>query len=237
MLQLDLNANVRSTRGKGAARVLRSKGMTPAVIYGSGVDPVSLELDTKSFTKSLLQINRRNAVIDLDIKDGKKKGIRHVVIKELQTHPINDQLIHADFCEISLEAPMVLDVPVVLTGTSMGVEVGGILQFTLTKVPLRGTILDFPDTLTLDISALEIEDGLSCKDLDIPKELELMAGEDKQVVFVADPAKVKIITWEEEEEQRLADEAAEAGATAEAGEAATETTEEEKEAKEETATE
>ena len=216
MLQLDLNANVRSTQGKGAARVLRSKGMTPAVLYGPGVPPVSLELDTKSFTRSLLQINRRNAVIDLDIKEGKKKSIRHVVIKELQTHPINDKLIHADFCEISLEAQMILDVPVELTGVSKGVEVGGIMQFTTTKVQLRGTILDFPDSLTLDISNLEIEDGLSCKDLDVPKELELMADEDKQVVFIADPAKVKIITWEEEEEAEAAAKAAEAG---EAGEA------------------
>lgn len=221
MLQLDLNANVRSTHGKGAARVLRSKGLTPAVLYGSGVPPVSLELDTKSFTKSLLQINRRNAVIDLDIKEGKKKSIRHVVIKELQTHPINDKLIHADFCEISLDAPIVLDVPVELTGVSKGVDVGGIQQFTLTKVPLRGTILDFPDSLPLDISDLAIEDGLSCKDLDVPKELELMVDEEKQIVFIADPEKVHIITWEEEEEQRLAAEAAEAGVVEpEAGEEA-----------------
>ncbi len=235
MLQLDLNANVRSTQGKGAARVLRSNGLTPAVLYGPGVEPVSLELDTKSFTRSLLQINRRNAVIDLDIKEGKKKSIRHVVIKELQTHPINDKLMHADFCEISLEAQMVLDVPVELTGVSKGVEVGGILQFTTTKVQLRGTILDFPDSLTLDISDLEIEDGLSCKDLDVPKELELMVDEDKQVVFIADPAKVKIITWEEEEEERLATEAAEAPEVE--GEAAAETGEDAKEAKEEKAAE
>jgi large subunit ribosomal protein L25 len=215
MLQLDLSANVRSTHGKGAARVLRSKGLTPAVLYGSGVKPVSLELDTKSFTKSLLQINRRNAVIDLDIKEGKKKSIRHVVIKELQTHPIDDKLIHADFCEVSLDAQVVLEVPVELTGVSKGVDIGGILQFTLPKVPLRGTILDFPDSLPLDISAMEIEDRLCCKDLDIPEGLELMADEERQVVFVADPAKIK--TWEEEEEERLAAEATEAG---EAGETA-----------------
>ncbi len=72
--------------------------MTPAVIYGSGVEPVSLELDTKSFTKTLLGINRRNALINLDVLEGKKKSTRHVVIKELQTDPIRDDLIHADFC-------------------------------------------------------------------------------------------------------------------------------------------
>jgi large subunit ribosomal protein L25 len=210
MLQLDMNANVRSTRGKGAARVLRSKGLTPAVLYGSGVEPVSLELDTKSFSKSLLEINRRNALINLDVVEGKKKNTRHVVIKELQTDPLRDSLLHADFCEVSLEEPMVLDVNIDLTGKAKGVDLGGILQVGMDRVRMRGKILDFPDSLPVDISGLAIEDGVTLKDINIPANLEVLDDENSTVVFIADPTKVKAVGGEEEEE---------AGKTASAGKA------------------
>jgi len=216
MLQLEMNANVRSTQGKGAARVLRSKGMTPAVLYGAGVAPVSLELETKAFTKTLLEINRRNALINLDVAEGKKKSTRHVVIKELQTDPIRDELIHADFCEVSLENPMVLDVHIAMTGKAKGVDLGGILQIGLDKVRMRGKILDFPDSLPIDISGLAIEDGLHLKDLDIPSNLEVLDDENSTIVFVADPAKVKTAEVEEEAEGETVGETAEAAAEGEA---------------------
>ncbi|MCK4839607.1 MAG: 50S ribosomal protein L25 [Desulfobulbaceae bacterium] len=222
MLQLEISANVRGSHGKGAARVLRSKGLTPAILYGSGTESVSLELDTKSFTKTLLGINRRNALINLDVLEGKKKSTRHVVIKELQTDPIQDDLLHADFCEVSLEKPMILEVPIELTGKAKGVDLGGILQVSMVKVPMKGKILDFPDSLSIDISDLAIEDGLTCKDLTIDSKMEILAGDDSLVVFVADPAKVKVIDYDEEEETAAAAKEAPEEAGAAEGEAAAE---------------
>lgn len=198
MLQLEMNANIRSTHGKGAARVLRSKGMTPAVLYGAGVDPVSLELDAKIFTKTLLEINRRNALINLGVGEGKKKTTRHVIIKELQTDPLKDSLLHADFCEVSLETPMVLDVLIELTGKAKGIEMGGILQYGMDRVRMRGKILDFPDSLKLDISGLGIEDGFTLKDIEIPANLEVLDDENSTIVYIADPSKVKAAAAEEE---------------------------------------
>ncbi len=221
MLQLEISANVRGSHGKGAARVLRSKGLTPAILYGAGTETVSLELDTKSFTKTLLGINRRNALINLDVLEGKKKSTRHVVIKELQTDPVKDGLLHADFCEVSLEKPMILDVPIELTGQAKGVDLGGILQVSMVKVAMRGRILDFPDSLSIDISGLAIEDGLTCKDLSIDSKMEILASEDSQVVFIADPTKVKGAGAEEEEEEETAAASSEAPEAAE-GEAAAE---------------
>jgi large subunit ribosomal protein L25 len=192
MLQFDVNANVRNSHGKGAARVLRSKGLTPAVLYGADVDPISLELETKSLTKTLLKINRRNAVIKLDVVEGEKKSTRHVLIKELQTNPINDVLLHADFCEVSLEKPIVLNVPINLIGKAKGVDLGGILEVSMLKVKMRGKILDFPDALNVDISGLAIDEGLTCKDLAVYADMELLADSDAPVVFVADPTRGKV---------------------------------------------
>lgn len=206
MLQLDVNANVRTTHGKGAARVLRSQGLTPAVVYGIGVDPVSLELETKSITKTLLHINRRNAVISLEVNDGKKKSKKHVIIKELQVDPVKDSLVHADFCEIALDAMVTLAVPVEHSGNAIGVELGGILQAKMPTVSMKGKILDFPDSIFVDISELAIEDGVDCKDLKIPANMELLENEDRTVIFVADPAKVKLMELEEEVEETAEEE-------------------------------
>ena len=216
MLQLDINANVRKTHGKGAARVLRGQGLTPAVIYGAGVDPVSLELETKTFTKALLGINRRNAVINLEVKDGKKKSKRHVVIKELQVDPTKDTLVHADFCEISLDESVTLAVNIELVGAAKGVDLGGILQPKMRQVTIKGKILDFPDSVIVDISDLAIEDGINCQDLEIAANLELLEEANKTVVFVADPTKVKVAVLEEEEAK---EETTEEAAAAEGGEA------------------
>lgn len=221
MLQLEISANVRSSHGKGAARVLRSKGLTPAILYGSGMETVSLELDTKSFTKTLLDLNRRNALINLDVLEGKKKSTRHVVIKELQTDPIKDSLMHADFCEVSLDKPVALQVPIELVGQAKGVEVGGILQVGMAKVQMKGKILDFPDVISVDITDLGFEDGMTCKDLEVPANMEMLSAVDSLVVFVADPAKVKVVEEEEEEVAAATEEAPEAAEAAE-GEASAE---------------
>ncbi len=201
MLQLEMDANIRSTHGKGAARVLRSKGLTPAVLYGAKAEPVSLELETKTFTKTLLEINRRNALINLSVLEGKKKSTRHVIIKELQTDPLRDGLLHADFCEISLEEPMNLVVYIELLGEAKGVGLGGILQVGMDRVRMRGKILDFPNSLPVDISGLSIEDGITLKDIDIPANLELLDDENSTVVYIADPTKVKAVGGEGEEEE------------------------------------
>ncbi|MDF1578101.1 MAG: 50S ribosomal protein L25 [Desulfurivibrionaceae bacterium] len=209
MLQLEINADIRTTHGKGAARVLRSKGLTPAVLYGAKSAPVSLELETKTFSKTLLGINRRNALINLGIGEGEKKSTRHVIIKELQTDPLKDGLLHADFCEVSLEEPMVLSVHIELRGKAKGVDLGGILQLGMDRVRMRGKILDFPDSLPVDISGLAIEDGISLNDIDIPANLEVLGDENSMVVFIADPTKVKAVGEEEAEEAEVA--AAETG--------------------------
>lgn len=184
MLQLDLTARVRQTFGKGAARVLRRAGQTPAVLYGPKVDSLALELDTKSFTKALLSVHRQNVVINLDIDDGKKTSKRHVMTKELQTDPVQDTLVHADFYEISLDEPMTLDVPLKFTGKAKGVDMGGELQIAMTKVALKGNVLDLPDVIEIDVTPLMAGQSFCCKDIQIPENVKLQKDAEKVCVSV-----------------------------------------------------
>lgn len=184
MLQVDVTAQVRTNFGKGAARALRRSGQTPAILYGAKTDPLALALDTRSFTKTLLELQRRNAVVNLDVEGGEGAGKKHVLIKEVQVDPIKDTLKHADFCEIALDVPSVFTVPVNYSGKAVGVDLGGEMIVSVQNVSLQANPLDIPDTIELDVTSLNIGDSISCKDLQLPANVTLLEDENKVCVAV-----------------------------------------------------
>jgi len=180
MLQYDLTANERKTFGKGANRALRRQGFSPAVLYGGKSEPKALQLETRELTRTLIKWQKRNAVFNIDV-DGSK---HHVMIKEVQAKPIDNSLIHVDFYEIEIDKPMVIDVPVVFTGKAKGVELGGDLHVTRTKVTIKAKPLDVPDTIDIDVTSLDIGDSFTCGALEIPANVELLHEDDEALVTV-----------------------------------------------------
>lgn len=199
MLQFDVEAKKRENFGKGAARQLRRAGRTPAVLYGSGIANMPLEVDTKPFTKTLLNIHGQNAVISLKIQDAKENAQHHVLIKEVQVDPVKDSLVHADFLAIDLEKPMTLAVPVKFVGKAKGVEMGGELHISHNKVLLRGKVLDIPNEMTVNVAALDLGDKTTSKELEFPAGVSLAEDGDTVLVQVQS-ASVKAIETEEEPE-------------------------------------
>jgi large subunit ribosomal protein L25 len=183
MLQVDVSAQVRKNTGKGAARTLRRDGKTPAVIYGAKNDSLALTLDTHSFTKTLLHLQRRNAVVNLDIETASGIEKRHVLIKEIQVDPIHDTLKHADFYEISLDTPRTFTVPVKYSGKARGVEMGGDLSISINEIKVKGNPLHIPDTIEVDVTPLGMNEHFSCQDLTLPANVTLL--DDKNKVCVA----------------------------------------------------
>lgn len=179
MLQYDLSAQVRNKFGKGANRCLRSSGATPAVLYGGHIEPIHLQFNCKELTHTLLQMQRRNAIFNLDV-DGVK---RYVMVKEIQTKPVDDSLLHVDFHEIKLDSSIVLEVPIKFSGKAKGVDLGGELHIGLPSVTLQGQPLDIPDFIEVDISALNIGDQIICDSLTIPANIEIQ--NDKDAVCIA----------------------------------------------------
>lgn len=184
MLQVNLSANVRTGHGKGAARTLRRAGKTPAVLYGFGAEPVSLALDTKTLTKELLAIQHRNAIVNLDVEGEGKTYTKHVLIKEVQVDPLKETPVHADFCEISMEKPMTLIVPLEYAGKAKGVEMGGEMVIGATRVMVKAKPLDIPDSIVVDVTSLNIGDSLSFADLPIPGGVSMVDTGTKPCVSV-----------------------------------------------------
>jgi len=188
MLQIAMTARVRKTVGKGAARTMRRAGNTPAVIYGPLGAPVSLECNTKDLTQGLLSIHRKNAFINLEIDEDGKKTLRHVITREIQTDPVQDNVLHADFYEVSLDKPMVFKVPLKYVGKAKGVDLGGDMTIVKNKVTVSGKLLDIPDVIEVDVAPLDRGVALTCKELGLSAGVTLVTDPDAVCVSISGAA-------------------------------------------------
>lgn len=153
-----MSGSPRASVGKKDAKALRSQGLVPCVIYG-GAEQVSFSVDEKQF-KALVYTPDVHTV-DIDV-NGKKY---QAILQDLQTHPVTDKIIHADFVEIVSGKPVTLSLPVRTTGTAPGVKAGGKLLKKLRRVEAKGVIEKMPDAITVDISNMNISDAITVRDL------------------------------------------------------------------------
>jgi len=205
MIQQDMTAAVRQDFGKGATHRLRQSGYAPAILYGKKSEPIALAMETKTLTRDLLRLHGHNVVVSLDIEgeNGKKK--HHVLIKDIQTDPITDSVLHVDFLEIDMDKEIVLDVAVVYEGTAKGGDLGGILNIMAHTVKIKGMPLAIPDEIMVDVTPLELTShGITCGDLTIPENVTLEEELDKVCVSIVAP-----MAEEEEVEEEEAVEAEE----------------------------
>jgi large subunit ribosomal protein L25 len=223
MIQRDMTAVLRQNFGKGATHQLRQSGYAPAILYGGKMEPIALAMDEKTLTRDLLQLHGHNAVLSLDIEGDKSKEKHYVLIKDIQTDPSKDTVLHVDFLAIELEKEIIMEVPIAYTGTATGVEMGGILNIMAYTVKIKGLPLDILDEITVDITPLELGGkGVTCGDLTIPDNVTLEEELDRVCVSVIAPKAEVEEEVEEEELEGEAEEGAEAAPEAEEPAAATE---------------
>ena len=212
MLQQDMSASLRQDFGKGAAHQLRQSGNIPAILYGRKKEPIALALDEKTLTRDLLKLHGFNAVVSLEIEGNKGKEKHYVLIKDIQTDPVKDTVLHVDFFAIELEEVIVMDVAVLYTGIAKGVELGGILNIMAHTVKIKGLPLDIPDEIEVDVTELELSSaGITCGDLSIPENVALEEEINKVCVSVVAP-KAEVEEEVEEEEEVEGEEGAEEAA-------------------------
>jgi large subunit ribosomal protein L25 len=222
METLKLAAHVREDRGKGAARRLRKIGKIPAVFYGPKTGSVSLAVDCPELELLLKETGSENVILDLVMESEKGSETKKTMLKELQVDALSQDILHADFYEISMDQEITVDVAVNLVNTPVGVTNGGIQQ----QVRREITISCLPDKLVekldLDVSGLDIGDSYHISDIDFPEGVRCELEGHLTVVTVAAPSVEPEVEEEElEEEMEEAAEKPEAADT----EAETEATE------------
>jgi len=184
-----LDVEIRSSKGKGAARKLRAAGRIPGTCYGSGRAPLSVSLDPRSLERLIsTSATGINTLIDLRVSGGGDYHGRVVLVKELQRDPVSARALHADFYAVDLEQAIVVSVPIHVTGTAPGVTNGGILDHALRELQVECLPRAIPDQILVDVSQLEIGMSLHVRDLLLPEGVKLMSDPDLSVVSVVTPA-------------------------------------------------
>jgi large subunit ribosomal protein L25 len=161
MKTVSMSGSLRENVGKKDAKALRRQGLVPCVMYG-GEEQVRFSVLATEF-KPLLFTPDTNYV-ELTI-DGKKTK---AMLQEIQYHPVSDEVMHADFLRLFDDKPITISVPVKEEGVAPGVLQGGKLVTKIRKLKLKGLPNDVPQYVGINISNLEIGQGIKVEDIDIP---------------------------------------------------------------------
>lgn len=167
---------------KNAARRVRAAGKIPAVLYGSGHDPVAVEVDPKQISRILYSEAGHNTIFDVEVI-GQAKA--KAMIVDWQIEPIKDQLIHIDLKRIAMDKTLKVSVRVKLLGVPVGVKTsGGILDQVLREVEVECLPADIPSHIDVDVTNLELFGVLRVSDLPHSGSLKFLDAEDATVAHV-----------------------------------------------------
>lgn len=184
MQQAKLEVQQRNTFGKQSARDLRKDGGVPAVLYGRAQDTVAIQIDARTF-RQFLRTYGENVIINMDVGNGDTET---VIIKEIQRHPVEKHtLMHADFIRISLDEPVTSAVPVVLEGSPLGVQEGGVLELPLRQITLHCLPMRMPTDISIDVSELDIGDSIHVSDLNLDEDIEILDDLERTIATVSQP--------------------------------------------------
>jgi len=182
-----IEAQTRIPEGKNANRRIRKAGRIPAVIYGSGKEPVVLSLNPVDIRTILRSEAGRNTIFNVNIEGG---GQRTAMVKDYQLNPVKGQLIHADLMEIAMDRMLTLMVKVELVGEPQGVKIdGGMLDFVTRAIEIECMPADIPESIKLNVAALRAGDYIRAKDVDLGDKVRILTEPEVVVATIAPPKK------------------------------------------------
>jgi|TARA_A100001234_G_scaffold14498_1_gene11607 large subunit ribosomal protein L25 len=216
-----LNVDIRKEQGTSAARRTRLQNKVPAVVYHSGVEATPLSVDKISLNKAL---RTGQMIFEVNVEDKDQ----FVLVKEIQYHPVTDEIIHIDFQKVKEDEKISLEVAVRSSGEAQGVKLGGLLVQMLNSVTIKCRPAEIPEFLEIDVTDMEMNTNLFVRDITLPTDVEMLTADDIAVVSVQEPKEEKEEEVVEETESEEADEASDADEQPAEGEAQEESSEEAK---------
>jgi large subunit ribosomal protein L25 len=186
----------REPAGSRQARRLRREGNVPGVVYGGGEDPVSFLVSARTLR---LALAHAGAVLDLDIEGG---ATGPVVLKDLTRHPVTGAAIHVDLLRVRLDVKIQSTVQLELTGIedAPGTKDGGVLEQITRELNIEALPNEIPDSLTHDVSEMQINDTLTLEALRAPSTVTLL-DDPETVIATLSPPRLQLEADEEIEEE------------------------------------
>jgi large subunit ribosomal protein L25 len=194
-----LKVSPRDTFGTRATRRLRKDGFVPGVVYGQGGEARPFQVASREL-RNVLQEGQ--TLLDLELEGS---AAVPVVIKEQQHHPVRGEVTHLDCLEVRLDEEIQAEVTIELEGTenAPGVREGGVLEHVTREITVEALPTAIPEQITVDVSAMEINDTISLASVAIPGGVKLMADDPEEITIATlSPPRI-----EEEPEPELEEEA------------------------------
>ena len=181
MSETVLTAEVGRRAGSSDSRRLRTDGKIPAVVYGHGMDPLSVSVDRRELRQALSGAAGMNTILDLTV-DG---TVYPSLIKDIQRHPVKRSVQHIDFIQVNLNEEIVVSIPIRLEGEAKDVSANsGLVDLTMQELEVRTTPRNIPDGVTIDITEMTMDSVIRVEELPLPSGVTAEADPDAPVVTV-----------------------------------------------------
>ena len=202
-MSLTIKCEKRDAFGKNASRRLRREGKVPAVLYGGDEPSTHLAIQKKDIFGILRSESGENTIFKASF-DSESKD---TMIKEMQTDPVTDEILHIDLILISMDKAVRVSVPVVVVGEAVGVKTeGGFVDLITREIEVECLPGDIPEHIEVDISDLHLHQSIKIEEMMFPKGVESVSDPQALVVLIEAPTKEEEIAVEVEEEEIMAEE-------------------------------
>jgi large subunit ribosomal protein L25 len=188
MKTIEIKGSLRTELGKKSSKNTRKAGNVPCVIYGKDQN-IHFHAHENSFKNLIYTPDAHIVNLSLDGNDYK------LVLQDVQFHPVTDKITHADFIEIVESKPIIINLPIRITGDSVGVKAGGKLRIKKRHLKVRGYANDIPEFLPIDITDVKIHQSVKVGDLSYDQ-IELI---DPKITTVLTVATSRVVQKEEAE--------------------------------------
>ncbi|MGO4707840.1 50S ribosomal protein L25/general stress protein Ctc [Chryseobacterium sp. 2TAF14] len=153
MKSITIQGTKRESVGKKSTKALRDAELVPCVVYGGG-EPLNFSAEERAFKGLIYTPEAHTVSIEVDGQT------IPAVLQDIQFHPITDKIIHIDFYRLSDDKPVIMEVPVRITGRSKGVVSGGVLRQSFRKLKVKAIPANLPDEVVVDVTPLKIGNKL-----------------------------------------------------------------------------
>lgn len=158
MQTIHIEGNKREAIGKSASKSNRRNGNIPCVIYGKG-ETIHLVVSEKNLQPIIYTPNAYKIIMDVD------GNSYDTVLREVQTHPVTDKLLHVDFFRLGEGKKVTITIPIKLEGSSKGVREGGKLFQKIRKIDVKGLPENLVDSIVIDVTELEVGKSIRIGDI------------------------------------------------------------------------
>jgi large subunit ribosomal protein L25 len=187
MQQKQMNIELRTKTGTGVSRRLRTADMIPGVVYGKGLDPITVSIKNRDLQDAISGAGGQNNLITLIGGGSLDQNI--AIVADIQRDPIKRTFKHVDLHRINPNEKLRVTVPVVLSGTAIGVKEGGLLDLAHHELHIECLPGNIPDCITIDVSDLKIAHSIHVSEIPLPEGIVLLDQPKIPVVSVLGRAK------------------------------------------------